>query len=60
MTVLQSQSLGYQGLTINIANANGIGQPAKQLDTPVAKDHGPRRPSTCRSTARPVKSSSTA
>ncbi|MGY4765983.1 ABC transporter substrate-binding protein [Kribbella sp. CWNU-51] len=38
MTVLQSQSLGYQGLTINIANANGIGNPLKQLDTPIAKD----------------------
>jgi peptide/nickel transport system substrate-binding protein len=38
MTLLQSQSLGYQGLTINIANANGIGNPLKQLDTPIAKD----------------------
>jgi peptide/nickel transport system substrate-binding protein len=38
MTVLQSQSLGYQGLTVNIANANGIGNPLKQLDTPIAKD----------------------
>ncbi len=38
MSVLQSQSLGYQGLTINIANANGIGNPLKQLDTPIAKD----------------------
>jgi peptide/nickel transport system substrate-binding protein len=38
MTVLQSQSLGYQGLTVNIANANGIGNPLKPLDTPIAKD----------------------
>ncbi|MGW1340480.1 ABC transporter substrate-binding protein [Kribbella sp. NPDC002412] len=38
MTVLQSQSLGYQGLTVNIANANGIGNPLKQLDTPIAKE----------------------
>jgi peptide/nickel transport system substrate-binding protein len=38
MTVLQSDSLGYQGLTINVANANGIGNPLKQLDTPIAKD----------------------
>jgi peptide/nickel transport system substrate-binding protein len=38
MSVLQSQSLGYQGLTINIANGNGIGNPLKQLDTPIAKD----------------------
>ncbi|MFI5707390.1 ABC transporter substrate-binding protein [Kribbella sp. NPDC051620] len=38
LTVLQSQSLGYQGLTINIGNADGIGNPTKQLDTPIAKD----------------------
>ena len=38
VSVLQSQSLGYQGLTINIGNANGIGNPQKQLDTPIAKD----------------------
>jgi peptide/nickel transport system substrate-binding protein len=38
VSVLQSQSLGYQGLTINIGNANGIGNPMKPLDTPIAKD----------------------
>ncbi|MFF0343043.1 ABC transporter substrate-binding protein [Kribbella sp. NPDC004875] len=38
VSVLQSQSLGYQGLTINVANANGIGNPLKPLDTPIAKD----------------------
>jgi peptide/nickel transport system substrate-binding protein len=38
MTVLQSQSLGYQGLTINVANANGVGNPLKPLDTPIAKN----------------------
>ncbi|MGW6194964.1 ABC transporter substrate-binding protein [Kribbella sp. NPDC055110] len=38
VSVLQSQSLGYQGLTINIGNATGIGTPMKQLDTPIAKD----------------------
>jgi peptide/nickel transport system substrate-binding protein len=38
VTVLQSQSLGYQGLTINIANGNGIGNPLKPLTTPLAKD----------------------
>ncbi len=38
ISVLQSQSLGYQGVTINIANANGVGNPLKQLDTPIAKD----------------------
>ncbi|TDD61916.1 ABC transporter substrate-binding protein [Kribbella antibiotica] len=38
VSVLQSQSLGYQGVTINIANADGVGNPLKQLDTPIAKD----------------------
>jgi peptide/nickel transport system substrate-binding protein len=38
VSVLQSQSLGYQGLTINIANGNGIGNPLKPLTTPIAKD----------------------
>jgi peptide/nickel transport system substrate-binding protein len=38
VSVLQSQSLGYQGLTINIGNSNGIGNPLKRLDTPIAKD----------------------
>jgi peptide/nickel transport system substrate-binding protein len=38
MTVLQSDSLGYQGLTINVGNANGIDNPTKTLDTPIAKD----------------------
>ncbi|MFI5733063.1 ABC transporter substrate-binding protein [Kribbella sp. NPDC051587] len=38
VSVLQSQSLGYQGVTINIANANGVGNPLKQLDTPIAKN----------------------
>ncbi|GAA1566914.1 ABC transporter substrate-binding protein [Kribbella hippodromi] len=38
LSVLQSQSLGYQGLTVNIGNANGVGNPLNQLDTPIAKD----------------------
>ena len=38
LQVLQSQSLGYQGVTFNIANSSGIGNPLKQLDTPEAKD----------------------
>ncbi|KRE56557.1 ABC transporter substrate-binding protein [Phycicoccus sp. Soil748] len=38
LQVLQSQSLGYQGVTFNIANSAGIGNPLKQLDTPEAKD----------------------
>ncbi len=31
-------SLGYQGLTINIANKEGFNKPPVQLDTPLAKD----------------------
>ena len=38
LQVLQSQSLGYQGVTFNIGNSSGIGNPLKQLDTPEAKD----------------------
>jgi peptide/nickel transport system substrate-binding protein len=38
VSVLQSQSLGYQGLTVNIGNANGIGSPLQPLDTPIAKN----------------------
>jgi peptide/nickel transport system substrate-binding protein len=30
-------SLGYQGITINIANKNGLGRPFVQLDTPLAR-----------------------
>jgi peptide/nickel transport system substrate-binding protein len=43
MTVLQSQSLGYQGLTINVGNVDGVGTPAKPVDTPLAKDPRVRR-----------------
>ncbi|GAB3072855.1 ABC transporter substrate-binding protein [Pedococcus soli] len=38
LQVLQSQSLGYQGVTFNIANSDGIGSPLKQIDRPEAKD----------------------
>jgi peptide/nickel transport system substrate-binding protein len=38
LQILQSQSLGYQGVTFNIANSNGIGSPLKQIDSPEAKD----------------------
>ncbi|WP_243763170.1 ABC transporter substrate-binding protein [Allobranchiibius sp. CTAmp26] len=36
ITVLRSQSLGYQGVTFNIGNANGVGNPPKALTTPAA------------------------
>jgi len=37
LTVLQSQSLGYQGLTFNVGNVDGVGKPAKPIDRPEAK-----------------------
>ncbi len=36
--VLQSQSLGYQGLTFNVGNVDGVGKPAKPIDRPEAKN----------------------
>ena len=38
LQVLQSQSLGYQGVTFNIGNTNGVDAPPKMRDTPEAKD----------------------
>jgi peptide/nickel transport system substrate-binding protein len=38
LTVLQSQSLGYQGLTINVGNVDGVGTPPKPIDRPEAKN----------------------
>lgn len=38
LRLLQSESLGFQGLTINIGNVDGVGKPTKQIDTPLAKD----------------------
>ena len=38
LSVLQSQSLGYQGITFNIGNVDGVGKPAKAIDKPYAKD----------------------
>lgn len=38
LQVLQSQSLGYQGLTVNVGNTAGVDAPAKMKDTPEAKD----------------------
>ncbi len=36
--VLQVGSLGYQGLTVNLGNTNGVGKPYGSIDTPLAKD----------------------
>jgi len=38
LTVLQSESLGYQGLTFNVGNVDGVGKPAKPINRPSAQD----------------------
>jgi len=38
VSVLQSQSLGYQGLTINIGNVDGVGTPSKPINRPLAQN----------------------
>lgn len=37
LTVLQVASFGYQGLTINLGNQNGVGTAPKPLNTPLAR-----------------------
>jgi peptide/nickel transport system substrate-binding protein len=36
LSVLQSQSLGYQGVTFNVGNVDGVGTPAKKINRPSA------------------------
>ncbi|MEC5193072.1 peptide/nickel transport system substrate-binding protein [Arthrobacter sp. MP_M7] len=36
--VLQVGSLGYQGLTLNLGNTDGVGKPPGEIDTALAKD----------------------
>ncbi|GAA1082498.1 ABC transporter substrate-binding protein [Tsukamurella spumae] len=43
ITLLQSASLGYQGITFNIGNADGVGKPVRQRETPIARDARVRR-----------------
>jgi peptide/nickel transport system substrate-binding protein len=38
LTVLEVGSLGYQGLTVNIGNQEGVGTDPVQIDTPLASD----------------------
>ncbi|MFG1797152.1 ABC transporter substrate-binding protein [Nocardia sp. NPDC049149] len=38
LKLVQSGSLGFQGIFINIGNVDGVGKPTKQIDTPIAKD----------------------
>ena len=35
--LIAQESLGYQGISINIGNANGIGEPVGKIDTPLGK-----------------------
>ncbi|WP_221623196.1 ABC transporter substrate-binding protein [Micromonospora globispora] len=38
LSVLQSQSLGYQGLTFNIGNVDGVGSTPKPINRPIAQN----------------------
>ncbi|MFL6135939.1 MAG: ABC transporter substrate-binding protein [Nocardioidaceae bacterium] len=38
LALLQSLSLGYQGLTFNVGNVDGVGTPPKPINRPDAKD----------------------
>ncbi|TDV52046.1 ABC transporter substrate-binding protein [Actinophytocola oryzae] len=38
LRVLQSPSLGFQGIWLNVGNVDGVGKPTKPIDTPLAKD----------------------
>jgi peptide/nickel transport system substrate-binding protein len=38
LSVLRSQSLGYQGVSFNVGNVDGVGTPAKKIDRPSAQD----------------------
>lgn len=38
LSVLESPSLGYQGVTFNVGNADGVGTPPKPGEEPFAKD----------------------
>lgn len=43
LTVLEANSLGYQGITFNVGNVAGIGKPTGKKGTPVADDARVRR-----------------
>ena len=38
LSVLKSTSLGYQGVSFNVGNVDGVGTPAKKIDRPIALD----------------------
>lgn len=52
LQVLQSQSLGYQGLTINVGNVDGVGPRPSPSTGPRPRKPRCARPSSSRSTAR--------
>ena len=41
--ILQIGSLGYQGITVNIGNVDGTGEPYRDVDTPLARQADIRR-----------------
>jgi peptide/nickel transport system substrate-binding protein len=41
--VLQSNSLGYQGITFNVGNVSGLGNPVGDVGTPISRDPRVRR-----------------
>ena len=43
LSVLRVGSLGYQGITVNIGNQDGVGTDPEQIDTPLAKRADVRR-----------------
>ncbi|MEV6773988.1 ABC transporter substrate-binding protein [Nocardia sp. NPDC051030] len=38
LRLLQTRSLGFMGMYLNVGNVDGVGKPAKPIDTPLAKD----------------------
>ena len=51
--LLQTGSLGYQGITFNVGNTDGVGEPPRRDRHPDRRrTAGSARPSSCRSTAR--------
>ena len=52
LRVLKATSIGYQGISINIGNKNGIGKPFENVGTPLASTRASGRRSSSRSTGR--------
>ncbi|MFJ9366908.1 ABC transporter substrate-binding protein [Nocardia sp. NPDC101769] len=38
LRLLQARGLNFRGFYVNIGNVDGVGKPARQIDTPLAKD----------------------